>query len=96
MVIQKRYYPIYLHNYLLTIFLFQFSQNIVRFEFKEDKVSLDHIKQLIKFWVDAYSADVNEELINNFNRLPIPPKANYDLSYFTQLIWAKTDRIGES
>merc|ERR1719445_2665553 len=44
--------------------------------------------------MDAYSADVNEELINNFNRLPIPPKANYDLSYFTQLIWAKTDRIG--
>jgi len=72
----------------------EFGQNIVMFEFKEEMVSLNHIRQLIQFWLDSYSTDLTEALIRQFNHLPIPPKENYDLSYYTQLAWAKTDRIG--
>jgi len=74
-----------------------FSQNIARFEFNEEKINLDSVKSLVKFWVDSYDENVPAQ-ISNYNHprvaTDLPPKQDYDLSYFTQLAWAETDRIG--
>ena len=77
------------------IFIVQYAQNIVRFEFNTEKdVSNYQMEEVVKYWFKSVGDNYedNKNLIDNFN----VDMKDADLGYFTQLAWAKTYKIGET
>jgi len=71
----------------------QFGQNIARFEFNSDiGISETQINELVNYWINSYEPQVLDLINNKYTYQP--PQDEYNLSYFTQMAWALTDRIG--